>query len=71
MVERNPQTKFQRNSSTGYGRDAITGKFQDGRRRPYLLLDRNQIMACTVSSLGEHPRQVSKKNRPVVSGEIR
>ena len=28
----------------------------------YLWMDQNQIWACTTRSLGEHPRQVSKKS---------
>ena len=36
-------------------------KIQDGRRQPYLSIDRYQIWPCTTSLLGEHPRQVSKE----------
>ena len=60
-VEKNPYAKFRRNSSTGYGGDAITGKIQDDRRRPYLATDRTQIRAGITRTFGEHPKQVKKK----------
>ena len=52
-VERNPYAKFRRNSSTGYGGDAITGKIQDGRQQPCLSSERNRNRRCTMRPLGK------------------
>ena len=54
--------KVRRHSSTGYGGNAITEKIQDGRQRPYLSSDGNQIWTCTTRPPGEYLRQVSKKS---------
>ena len=53
---------FQRNSSSGFGGNAITVKIKFGRRRPYLLTDWNHIRADTTRPLGEQHGQVSKKS---------
>ena len=39
-----------------------TVKIKDGFRWPYLSTDRNHLLADTTRALGEHLRQVSKKN---------
>ena len=54
-VERNSYATFRRKFSAGYGGDAITGKIQYGRWRPYLWTDRNQIWACTLDHQGNIP----------------
>ena len=56
--ERNAYARFLRNSYSGFRGDAITVKIA----WPYLSTDRNHIRADTTRPLGEHLRQVSKKN---------
>ena len=61
-IERNSYARFRRNSSSGFGVDAITDKNKDGQRRPHLLMDWYHIRVDTTRPLGEQLRQVSKKS---------
>ena len=64
-VEGNPYVKFQRNSSTRYGAEAIPGKIQDGLQRPYLSTNPNQKLTTRPS--GEHPS--FEKFRRILEGD--
>ena len=43
---------FQRNVFIGYEGDVTTGKIQDGRQQPYLLMDQNQSQAAQLDHQG-------------------
>ena len=61
-IERNSYARFQLNSSSGFGGDAIMVKIKDGCRQPYLLMDLCHFQVCTTRPLGEYLGQVLKKS---------
>ena len=64
-IERKFMQGFEKNSSHGFGGDAITVKMKDGCRRPYLSTDRNHFRPETTrrEHLGQVSRQINQLSR--------